>query len=143
MITYLQCDLCKEVTETQAKSCYKYNETTGFKDSDVVVNKEITNPRTGKKYNVRYANNFTQDPSLNCILHKSAYEDTSMKEEGRAYYDYSDMFKVNTDVCKIYCSDSVNYYLPAREDVNGSLQLKYDIESWVFNERSINELNDK
>ena len=143
MITYLQCDICKEVTETQANSCYTYSETEGYKDSKAVVTKEITNPRTGKKINVHYTNNFTQDPSLNCILHKRAYEDTSLKEEGRAYYEYSDMFKVNTDICKIYCSDSVNYYLPAREDVNSSLQLKYDIESWVFNERSINELNDK
>ena len=50
-------------------------------------------------------------------------------------------FNVNTNICKIYCSDSVDYYLPARGDVNGSLQLKYDIESWVFNERSINELS--
>lgn len=60
------------------------------------------------------------DPSLSCILHASPMD--------KVTYDYSDYFGVNTDICRIYCSDSVHYYLPDKTVTYAGLNLKYDIE---------------
>lgn len=43
-----------------------------------------------------------KDPSLKCI---SRYRNLTR----RGYYDFSDTFHVNTDFCRIYCSDEINY----------------------------------
>ena len=49
-------------------------------------------------------------------------------QNGKRYYDYSNMFGVNTNICKVYCSDKVTYYMAPKKDVYSGLQLKYDIE---------------
>ena len=67
------------------------------------------------------------DPTLNCIVNMSYTEDNM----GRGYYDYSDKFGVNTEVCRIYCSDETNVFLANKKDVYVGMHLKYDIESMV------------
>lgn len=77
--------------------------------------------QVGVKYefNKNYMKYKVSDPSLTCILNK--------RSTTRDYYDYSTYFGVNTNFCRVYCSDSVEYYLPPRTEVSNSLQLKYDV----------------
>lgn len=133
---YLQCNICDDQTEFIAESC-AVDGVNGAKSKDNPNNVYTSSIdiRDGRKE--KYVMNYAKDPSLNCILHKNAYENESIDQHGRAYYDYSDMFGVNTNVCKIYCSDSVRYYLPAREQVNSSLSLKFDIRSRVFGDNAM------
>ena len=67
------------------------------------------------------------DPSLNCIVNMSY----TTGNGGKTYYDYSEEFGVNTDVCRIYCSDEVNIYLANKKDVYVGMHLKYNIENMV------------
>ena len=68
------------------------------------------------------------DPSLNCIVNMSY---NAAENRSKSYYDYSEAYGVNTDVCKIYCSDEVNVFLANKKDVYVGMHLKYDIESLV------------
>ena len=73
------------------------------------------------------------DPSLNCILHKSSggKDDTNTfsSKTPKHVYDYSDTFKVNTDICRVYCSDKITYKVSGKKTVNNSFQLSYDIQN--------------
>ncbi len=60
------------------------------------------------------------DPSLSCIVNASNADKTS--------YDYSDYFGVNTDLCRIYCSDEAHFYLADKVVIYSGLSFKYDIE---------------
>lgn len=71
------------------------------------------------KFNNKYLNYTISDPSLTCILNKNS--------ASKDYYDYSTYFGVNTNFCRVYCSDSVEYYLPPRTEISNSLQLLYDV----------------
>ena len=74
--------------------------------------------------------NTVSDPSLNCILHKtSGHSSNDATKTPKHAYDYSDTFKVNTDICRVYCSDKVNYKVSGRKSVATSFQLKYDIKA--------------
>ena len=42
-------------------------------------------------------------------------------------FDYSDDFKVNQDICKIYCRDETNYYLGGKTRVRAGMSFDYDI----------------
>lgn len=97
---------------------------------------EYSNPSCSKDSKQDYVINTTSDPSLNCILHKSSLTSED-NQNGKAYYDYSSLFKVNTNFCRVYCSDKVTYYLAPKQSVNSSLQLKYDIEKSVFPSRTV------
>ena len=66
------------------------------------------------------------DPSLSCIL--------NTYPERKTTYDYSDYFGVNTDVCRVYCSDSAHFYLPEKSVIYTGLSMKYDIEYSLFGE---------
>ncbi len=47
---------------------------------------------------------YVKDPSLRCIV--------NLKNDGdKAMYEYSEKFHVNRDLCRIYCSDEVDYYI--------------------------------
>ncbi len=81
--------------------------------------------------NEKYVERSASDPSLNCIMHKSSLTDKT-NQKGKRYYDYSHLFGVNTNICKVYCSDKVTYYMAPKKDVYSALQLKYDIEREVF-----------
>lgn len=95
---------------------------------------EHSNPSCSSNETEDYVINSTSDPSLNCILHKSSVGNGENQND-KAYYDYSSLFGVNTNFCRVYCSDKVTYYLAPKQKVNSSLQLKYDIESKVFGSR--------
>ena len=71
------------------------------------------------------------DPSLSCILN-TTYTNKDL-------YDYSDYFGVNTDICRIYCSDSAHFYLPDKTVIYSGLSFKYDIEFGVFNTSKSNK----
>ena len=68
------------------------------------------------------------DPSLNCIVNMSY---NAADNKSKSFYEYSEVFGVNTDVCRVYCSDEVNIFLANKKDVYVGMHLKYDIEDLV------------
>ena len=92
-------------------------------------------PNCDVNKNEKYVTRTASDPSLNCILHKSSLTEET-NQNGKRYYDYSNIFGVNTNICKVYCSDKVTYYMAPKQEVYSGLQLKYDIESKVFPSRA-------
>lgn len=60
------------------------------------------------------------DPSLSCIVNMDRTEQLDM-------YDYSDDFGVNTNFCRIYCSDQVEYTLAGKNEKVSGKAFKYDV----------------
>ena len=58
---------------------------------------KYSNPTCSKDEKQDYVVNTTSDPSLNCILHKSSSVNEN-NQNGKAYYDYSSLFNVNTNL---------------------------------------------
>ena len=74
-----------------------------------------------------YSHDYIRDPSLNCIINMQ-------NTTSRRSYDYSDFFGVNSNFCKIYCSDAVEYYTADKFDLYSGLSFKLDIEYKLFEE---------
>ena len=64
--------------------------------------------------------NYIKDPSLKCIV--------NMSKTQKAQYDYSDHFGVNSNLCRIYCSDEVEYELANKINATAGETFVYDIE---------------
>ena len=75
---------------------------------------------------------YVKDPSLKCILNAS--------EDAKYRYDYSDVFGVNTNLCRVYCSDEVDYYIPDKTTIKGGLGIQYDIGVKSYLNRTDNRL---
>lgn len=110
---------CKEETTPSSviDNCSIPTSGSGYHyDSSIPIENQV-----GVKYEVTddYLKQTVSDPSLTCILNK--------RSSTRDYYDYSTYFGVNTNFCRVYCSDSIEYYLPPRQYVSNALQLKYDV----------------
>ncbi len=87
-----------------------------------------------KEYD-NYYTGYVKDPSLSCIVNMPS-------RENQAYYDYSDYFKVNTDICRVYCSDEVDYYIAGKVNISSGLSFKYDIKPGeVFDKTNQNKLS--
>ena len=69
-----------------------------------------------------------KDPSLSCILNSSPTDKT--------LYDYSSYFGVNEDICRVFCSDEVLYYMAEKTLVYSGLSFTYDIEYGTFQRNS-------
>ena len=64
---------------------------------------------------------YIKDPSLNCIVNMP-------DNENKNYYDYSDYFGLNSNLCKVYCSDEVYYTLTNPTTVKSGLVFYYDVK---------------
>ncbi len=74
-----------------------------------------------------YYSGYVKDPSLSCIANMGS-------NERKNYYDYSSYFGVNTDLCRVYCSDEVDYYLADRINSASGETFTYDIKPFeAFN----------
>lgn len=100
MESSFKCNLCEDDADSDVKAC------------------SGTAPVTNSVF----------DPSLNCILHKSSGNKEGTTKTPKHAYDYSDTFKVNTDICRVYCSDKVTYKVSGKKKVSNSFQLSYDIK---------------
>ena len=93
-------------------------------------------PKNKAEYDAKPENDVSKghvkDPSLKCILNASA--------ENKLKYDFSEIFGVNTNFCRVYCSDEVNYYIPDRINIRDGLSLKYDIAMRSYLKDSNNHL---
>ena len=84
---------------------------------DVVTTKNLPNNCSDEN---EYENGSIKDPNMNCIIN-ACYE--SDKNE----YNYSNKFNVNTKICKIYCRDEVEFYLPGKVSTYAGMQFSYDL----------------
>ncbi len=66
------------------------------------------------------SNGFVKDPSLKCIINLKNTADKDM-------FDYSKEFGVNPNICRVFCSDEVEYYIPDKLTLKSGLTFKYDI----------------
>ena len=67
-------------------------------------------------------NSSIKDPSLKCIVNMGRPEYKNM-------YDYSEYFGVNTNLCRIYCSDEVNFKIADKTEAISGRYFYYDVES--------------
>ena len=74
-----------------------------------------------------------QDPSLKCILNMNS-------EAAKDMYDYSDYFKVNKNLCRVYCSDEVEYYIADKVKERSGRVFKYDIDGVVNGRKTVTPL---
>ena len=65
-----------------------------------------------------------KDPSLRCVLNMR-----SPREKFR--YDYSQEFGVNTNICRVYCSDEVEFSIADRVTINSGEDFKYNINGKI------------
>ena len=75
----------------------------------------------GKELNTddELAKGYIKDPSLKCIA--------NMPDKEKYKYDYSEEFGVNTNFCRIYCSDEVEFMMSNRVTINSGEDIKIDI----------------
>ncbi len=74
-----------------------------------------------------------KDPSLKCILNLN-------ESAAKTRYDYSSYFGVNTNFCRVYCSDEVEYTLADKVKAISGKTFMYDIE---FPAKKTNKLDYK
>ncbi len=70
------------------------------------------------------------EPSMSCIMN-------ACYETDKNNYDYSDQLAVNKSVCKIYCRDEVEFYLPSKATTYAGMQFSYDLGKVLKNNEKI------
>ena len=73
-----------------------------------------------------------RDPSLSCIVNMESPTE-------RQIYDYSKYFGVNTNFCRVFCSDEVEYYLADKVRSISGRPFEYDIRSSAHNTQSVDK----
>ena len=81
------------------------------------VNKSCEN--NSENFNGYYSSS-VKDPSLKCIVNMG-------QNSNKSNYDYSEFFHVNTDLCRIYCSDEIEYQIADKVRETSARNFKYDI----------------
>ncbi len=79
--------------------------------------------------NIQRDNTFSnsiKDPSLKCIV--------NMPSTTRNYYDFSNYFGVNSNLCRVYCSDEVDYTFSNRINAVAGETFNFDIEKFSYKE---------
>lgn len=79
--------------------------------------------------NIQRDNTFTNtitDPSLKCIV--------NMPSSTRNYYDFSNYFGVNSNLCRVFCSDEVDYTFSNRINAVAGETFNFDIEKFSYKE---------
>lgn len=73
-----------------------------------------------------YTSASVKDPNMNCILNV-CYEGDANK------FDYTAKYGFNPDVCKVYCRDELEFYLPNKVSVYSGMQFRYDLRNVLGN----------
>ena len=111
----------EEITSSFAVTNYKCEG--GCEDATIRVD-GMRNACSSDKNDYEYGKVYTstiKDPSLSCVVN---LKDPQQKNQ----YDYSDYFGVNTNFCRIYCSDEVEYHIADKVHAISGRTFKYDIE---------------
>ncbi len=107
-------------TDTKDQATAEFNASINCSGTCTDYDTKVKTPKCQDKDNTAYTG-YVRDPSLKCIV--NMYSETN-----KSYYDYSDYFKVNTNLCRVYCSDEVNYYLADKLTVDSGRYFVYDIK---------------
>ena len=86
------------------------------------IRKEETN-NCSTEMNKSYSTTI-KDPSLSCIVNMG-------NSDAKNYYDYSKEFGVNTNFCRIYCSDEAEYHVAGRTEALSGRYFEYDVRGDV------------
>lgn len=97
--------------ESYEKFFYTYDCGVGCKDTNLRINGNEGVCTNENQYTVSVA-----DPSLTCLV--NAGDDTS-----KVVYDKSNEFNVNTNFCRVYCSDRIEYTLPGKKSASSEKEL--------------------
>ncbi len=112
--------------EDDKKIAEEFFSVTNYKCSGGCDNSSVRTSGDGscKNDNSNYNGVYTstvKDPSLKCIVNLN---DSSAKTK----YDYSNYFGVNTNFCRVYCSDEVEYVLADKVKATSGRSFNYNIE---------------
>ena len=131
--TIIKEDTSPEITENITESNdYKININCAGACKDYNLRTSEAKCSNQKEYNKHYTG-YVKDPSLSCIINMGS-------NENKNYYDYSEHFKVNTNLCRVYCSDEVDYYIAGRVNTFSGFSFKYDINPGEILKKSDNTL---
>ena len=68
-----------------------------------------------------YDEGVLEEPYMNCIMN-------ACNVSQRNQYDFSKEYGVNTDVCRVFCREEVEFYLANKTRVYAGMQFKYEID---------------
>ncbi len=123
-----------QVTESQMDSTYtKYMYVEcGCEDrcENFVVKKDLP---SSCNMNNEYSSGKVEDPNMNCIIN-ACFENDKNK------YDYSSKLGVNQNICKVYCRDEVELYLPSKATTYAGMQFSYDLGNTLKNKDKISQV---
>lgn len=111
----------EEKPYTESEFYTNYNCKGGKKctDTEVRVSKKCKSPTD-------LGTETIADPSLSCIV--------NMKNEtSKTLYDFSSRYGINTNFCRIYCSDKVDYYIAGDTYATENRFFTYDVRSSASN----------
>ena len=111
----------RERKEIFTLRCGGYCQETGAKkmSNSGYANGKCVDKLSGEYRNETTFDNSIKDPSLKCIV--------NMNEGAKEYYDYSNYFGVNSDMCRVYCSDEVEFTLSNKINAAAGETFVYDI----------------
>lgn len=75
------------------------------------------------------------DPSLDCLVNLCYPAD-------KAKYEYTELYNVNSKICRIMCRDEVKFVLANKTRVYAGMQFKYDIEPIALSKNLISRSSD-
>jgi hypothetical protein len=102
----------------------------GCNDASLRIEGKDSCENDQNNYNGIYSTK-VKDPSLKCIVN---LEEPSAKNR----YDYSSYFGVNTNFCRVYCSDEAEYVLADKVKAISGRTFMYDIEFPAKNTKELN-----
>lgn len=111
----------EEKPYTESEFYTNYNCKGGKKctDTEVRVSKKCKSPTD-------LGTETIADPSLSCIVNMK-------NEEAKTLYDFSSRYGINTNFCRIYCSDKVDYYIAGDTYATENRFFTYDVRSSASN----------
>ena len=124
----------EEITKQFAVTNFKCNG--GGCDDAKTRSSELKSSCSSDKNDYTYGKVYTstvKDPSLSCIV------DLKNPEQKTAF-DYSKYFGVNTNFCRVYCSDEVTYKLPDKVHAVSGRTFSYDIEFAAYGTKNSSRL---
>ncbi len=110
----------QEVSGSIVIKCVKQCNTAKTCPNKDMIIKTDSPSSCGNTYDTYYEG-YKKDPYMNCILNAC---DQGLKD----YFDKSEKYGVNTEVCRIYCREDVTFYMADKTKVYSGMQFRYEIE---------------
>ena len=75
-----------------------------------------------------------EEPYMNCIMN-------ACNVSQRNQYDFSDEYKVDKSICRVFCREEIEFYMANKTRVYAGMQFRYQIERVLGSKRKLNNNN--